>query len=298
MIATKVQAAATCCAWANCCSGSPRSSPGGSGSASPSAGRSCAAQAVPVRRAAVEPRCRAAGVDARRAPRPAFAPQGDDRLRHPRSGRGDDDGRQDRAAARRPDRAARHAGAPYDTPASIVVAQFIDSPRMNLVPPHRCAAARASRCPTPSRSASARAEHFRRSPAAHHRHPGAQARRRACSRPHVRRLPFEIVLQGRRVKGPDTAVPSAWLCLDRLHASATTAATLLQRRRPCARFGHGTFDGPSNARGRRIQPGRNSRPAALGLEHHLVRVTWRQPTSPRAGGASAGPRRSLRRTHA
>ena len=57
------------------------------------------AAGVPVRRAAVQPRRRAARAD---APRDRQAPQGaggDDDLRHPRPGRGDDARRQDRRAA-------------------------------------------------------------------------------------------------------------------------------------------------------------------------------------------------------
>ncbi len=61
--------------------------------------------------------------------------QHDDDLRHPRSGRGDDDGRPHRrheagrpAAARNAAKALRHG------PANIFVAGFIGSPSMNLVP--------------------------------------------------------------------------------------------------------------------------------------------------------------------
>ncbi len=64
-----------------------------------------AAQGLPVRRAAVEPRRQAAGADAGRARGAAPRARGDDDLRHPRPGRGDDDGRQDRRAERRADRA-------------------------------------------------------------------------------------------------------------------------------------------------------------------------------------------------
>ncbi len=64
---------------------------------------------LPVRRAAVQPRRRVAGVDARRDHRAAPTPGRDDDLRHPRPGRGHDHGRQDRRAARRQDRTGRHA---------------------------------------------------------------------------------------------------------------------------------------------------------------------------------------------
>ena len=47
---------------------------------------------VPDGRAAVEPRRQAAGADPRRARRAAAPARGDGRLRHPRPGRGDDDG--------------------------------------------------------------------------------------------------------------------------------------------------------------------------------------------------------------
>ena len=71
--------------------------------------------------------------DARRdllAPGPA---RGDDRLRHPRPGRGDDDG--PRVAVLRDGRAACSAATPrelYDRPANTFVAGFIGSPAMNL----------------------------------------------------------------------------------------------------------------------------------------------------------------------
>ena len=66
-------------------------------------------QGVPVRRAAVEPRRQAAGVDAQRDQGHASAAEDHDDLRHPRPGRGDDHGRPHRRAARRPHRADRHA---------------------------------------------------------------------------------------------------------------------------------------------------------------------------------------------
>ena len=57
------------------------------------AGDRAPAAGVPDGRAAVEPRRQAARADARRAHRAAATPRGDDRVRHPRPGRGDDDGR-------------------------------------------------------------------------------------------------------------------------------------------------------------------------------------------------------------
>jgi hypothetical protein len=67
-------------------------------------------QGLPLRRAAFQPRRGAALADAHRAHRsPRQAGRHDD-LRHPRSGRGDDDGRQDRGAERR----AGRAGGPAD----------------------------------------------------------------------------------------------------------------------------------------------------------------------------------------
>ena len=64
-------------------------------------------EGLPVRRAAVQPRRQAARRDARRDQGAAPAPEDDDGLRHARPGRGDDDGRQDRRDAGRPDRADR-----------------------------------------------------------------------------------------------------------------------------------------------------------------------------------------------
>ena len=61
-------------------------------------------------RAALEPRREAARADAHRARRAAAAARRDDRLRDPRPGRGDDDGRPRRGAARRRPAAVRHAG--------------------------------------------------------------------------------------------------------------------------------------------------------------------------------------------
>ena len=70
--------------------GAGRSSRAASASGSRWDGRSCASRRVPVRRAALEPRREAARRDARRALAPARAARRDDRLRHPRPGRGDD----------------------------------------------------------------------------------------------------------------------------------------------------------------------------------------------------------------
>ena len=60
--------------------------------------------------------------------------RGDDDLRHARPGRGDDDGRQDRRAARRQDRAGRCAARPLQRAGNRFVAGFIGSPQMNFVP--------------------------------------------------------------------------------------------------------------------------------------------------------------------
>ena len=67
------------------------------------------AETVPVRRAAVQPRRGAARQHAAGDRAAAPAAEGDDDLCHPRPGRGDDAGRQDRRAERRQDRAGRRA---------------------------------------------------------------------------------------------------------------------------------------------------------------------------------------------
>ena len=67
------------------------------------------AQGLPVRRAAQQPRCRAARPDAHRDRQAPPAARRHHGLCHPRSGRGDDAGRPHRRAARRPHRAAGHA---------------------------------------------------------------------------------------------------------------------------------------------------------------------------------------------
>ncbi len=67
---------------------------------------------VPVRRAVVEPRRRTAGRDAGRDRPPAQRNRRHDDLCDPRSGRGDDAGRQDRRAARGQGRTGRRAAGP------------------------------------------------------------------------------------------------------------------------------------------------------------------------------------------
>ena len=64
---------------------------------------------VPDGRAALQPRREAARPDARRDQAAAEGDRDDDGLRHPRPGRGDDDGRPHRGHERRPARAGRHA---------------------------------------------------------------------------------------------------------------------------------------------------------------------------------------------
>ena len=89
---------------------------------------------VPHGRAALEPRRQAAGADPGRAGRAAAAARGDDHLRHPRPGRGDDDGpphRGPRATA-----CCSRSAPPQDVyaePANLFVARFIGSPPMNTV---------------------------------------------------------------------------------------------------------------------------------------------------------------------
>ena len=67
------------------------------------------AAGLPDGRAALEPRRQAARLDARAALAPARAPRGDDGLRHPRPGRGDDARPARRGHARRRAAAVRHA---------------------------------------------------------------------------------------------------------------------------------------------------------------------------------------------
>ena len=66
-------------------------------------------QGLPVRRAALQPRCRAARAHAHRDRPPAQGTEDDDRLCDARPGGGDDAGRQDRGAARRRGRPGRFA---------------------------------------------------------------------------------------------------------------------------------------------------------------------------------------------
>ena len=90
-------------------------------------------QAVPVRRAAVQPRRQAARRDAHRDQAPAPAHRHHHRLRHPRPDRGDDAG--DRIAVMK-DGVVQQFGTPdeiYDSPANLFVADFIGSPAMNLI---------------------------------------------------------------------------------------------------------------------------------------------------------------------
>ena len=88
---------------------SPRTCRVASASASRWAGRSCAGRGVPDGRAAVEPRRQAARADPHRAGRAADAARRHDGLRHPRPGRGDDDGPPGRGAQGRHPAAGRHA---------------------------------------------------------------------------------------------------------------------------------------------------------------------------------------------
>ena len=75
---------------------------------------------VPVRRAAVEPRCQAARADAHRDQGAAPAAQDHDGLCHPRPDRGHDHGRPDRGDARRPGGADRRAARALRPPAQPV----------------------------------------------------------------------------------------------------------------------------------------------------------------------------------
>ena len=125
------------------------------------------AEDLPVRRAPVEPRRRAPGADARRDLDAAPRPRQHDDLRHPRPGRGDDHGRQDRGAERRPDRAGRRAARALQPPGQPLRRRLHrqpedELPRRPRSPPARRArrssrsAARTSgcraRCPAPSRA--------------------------------------------------------------------------------------------------------------------------------------------------
>ena len=75
------------------------------------------AEGVPDGRAALQPRRQAAGSDSRRDRTHPPPPGHDDRVRHPRPGRGDDDGRPDRGHEGRAPPAGRHpAGRSTTTP--------------------------------------------------------------------------------------------------------------------------------------------------------------------------------------
>jgi multiple sugar transport system ATP-binding protein len=90
---------------------------------------------VPDGRAALEPGRKAARPDPRRARRASEAPGRDHRLRHPRPGRGDDDGRTaspscaTATCSRSPPRRSC-----YHEPLNLFVAGFIGSPAMNVLP--------------------------------------------------------------------------------------------------------------------------------------------------------------------
>jgi multiple sugar transport system ATP-binding protein len=91
------------------------------------------AAGVPVRRTAVEPRRRPADGHADGDRQAAPAAWGDDDLRDPRPGRGDDAGRQDRRAE---GRQVMQIGAPmdlYHDPANLFVAGFLGAPSMNFL---------------------------------------------------------------------------------------------------------------------------------------------------------------------
>ena len=95
-------------------------------------------------------------VETGRTSRPAASARHDDALRHPRPGRGHDDGPPGRGALGRPAAAVRHARTLYERPANTYVAGFIGSPAMNLVPASRTgrrwtSAASRCRCPRPRR---------------------------------------------------------------------------------------------------------------------------------------------------
>jgi multiple sugar transport system ATP-binding protein len=95
------------------------------------------------RRAAVEPRRGAPGQHAARDLGAAPEAQDHDGLRHPRPGRGDDHGRQDRGAERRAGRAGGHRrSSSTASPRTVFVAGFIGSPKMNLIDGQEAAARR------------------------------------------------------------------------------------------------------------------------------------------------------------
>ena len=87
---------------------------------------------LPDGRAALQPRREAARADAHRARRAAVAPGGHDRLRDPRPGRGDDDGRTAwQCCATASCSSATRPSTLYHAPANLFVAGFIGSPAMN-----------------------------------------------------------------------------------------------------------------------------------------------------------------------
>ena len=113
--------------------------------------------AVPVRRAALQPRRQAARRDAHRDQEAAPARRQDHRLRHPRPGRGDDA----RLAHRRhaPGRACSSSpsrATSTSRPANIFVAGFMGSPAMNFIPAETGRARRRRRRRGPARRRRAR----------------------------------------------------------------------------------------------------------------------------------------------
>ena len=111
-----------------------------------------AAAGLPVRRAAVQPRRRPAQPHPHRTGPPAPAHEGHHDLRHPRPGRGDDDGHAHRGDEPGPDRAGRHADG--DLPAARstrFVAGFVGTPAMNFLPVVARRGARRPCCRLPGR---------------------------------------------------------------------------------------------------------------------------------------------------
>ena len=161
------------------------------------------AQGLPVRRAALQPRRRAARADAHRDRPAARRARRDHDLRHPRPGRGDDAGRQDRRAAA-PASSSRSARRSSSTTTRTTCSSPASSarPKMNFLPAHgdgrrrarhhrrslpaarassRCRSGPAASRPATSVTLGVRPEHLR--PAgdrrAHRRgHGGRAARRR------------------------------------------------------------------------------------------------------------------------
>ena len=100
------------------------------------------AEGVPDGRAALEPRCEAACLDARRAGEAPRAARRDDGLRHARPGRGDDPRPACRGAPGRPLQQVDTPQNLFHRPANLFVAAFIGSPSMNLVDAQLATAAR------------------------------------------------------------------------------------------------------------------------------------------------------------